>query len=215
MHSELKKLYKIRRCYEYLKLKSSDLTLHPIDLFKKWLNDAYKEKIIDFNAMCLSTVYNNMPYQRIVLLKYFDYKNMLFVTNMQSRKSLHLDNNPHISLLFHWNKLERQVMILGIATKISIKKAKKYFYSRPKNSQISAWVSQSFKIIKNRNILKEKFLHLKKVYKYKKVPFPQFWGGYKVKIKTIEFWQGGKYRLHDRFIYELKSEKWKVNRLSP
>lgn len=215
MFNKIKNLHTIRRSYKNFKLRSNNLTSHPIDLFKKWLYDAYKAKIIDFNAMCLSTVYNGIPYQRIVLLKYFDYKSIVFMTNLKSRKSFHLNNNANISVLFHWNKLERQIMMLGTATQLSLEKTKKYFYSRPKNNQISVWVSQQSKIIKNRKILEKKFLYLKKIYKNKKVPFPNFWGGYKIIINTIEFWQGGKHRLHDRFIYQLYLKNWKINRLSP
>lgn len=215
MFNKIKNLHAIRRDYNYLKLKKNDLTSHPIDLFKKWLYEAYKAKIIDFNAMCLSTVYKGIPYQRIVLLKHFDRESIVFMTNMKSRKSFHLNNNSNISVLFHWNKLERQIMILGVANKISLEQTKKYFYSRPKNNQISVWVSHQSKIIKNRKVLEKKFLYLKKIYKNKQVPFPDFWGGYKIIINTIEFWQGGRYRLHDRFIYQLHLKNWKINRLSP
>lgn len=206
-----------RKDYKLNVLKRKNIPNNPFKLLKIWINKAYTFKIIDFNAMCLATVdKEGCPYQRMVLLKYFNNKYIIFFTNLKSRKSQHLINNNNVSLTFYWSILERQIMILGKTKKLSFKVSKKYFYTRPINSQLSVWASKQSQKIKNRNILEKKFFEIKKKFKYNKnIPFPIFWGGYQVEVSTMEFWQGRPNRLHDRFIYKKKQNKWIINRLSP
>lgn len=185
-------------------------------LFIKWLNQAYLSNIPDPTAMCLSTVdYTGQPHQRLVLLKKFNEESMVFYTNSNSHKAIHLINNPKVSLCFPWNGIDRQVIVTGKVCKISEKDTVQYFYTRPKNNQISTWASQQSNIIYNKKLLKDNFFKIKKKYSCKKVPFPEFWSGYRVNINSIEFWQGGIYRLHDRFIYQKFHNTWSINRLSP
>ncbi|URJ30289.1 pyridoxamine 5'-phosphate oxidase [Blochmannia endosymbiont of Camponotus sp.] len=206
----------IRREYTSGQLRHSDLTDQPIQLFSIWLNQAYFAQVPDPTAMCLATVdHTGQPYQRIVLLKEFTNKEMTFLTNLNSRKATHLANNPKISLCFPWNIIDRQVIVTGTVCKLSEKEVLKQFYTRPKNNQISTWVSNQSKIISSKNVLNNKFLELKKKYLDKKIPFPEFWGGYKININSMEFWQGGINRLHDRFIYQRCNHTWYVYRLSP
>lgn len=213
----LYKISDIRREYNFGQLRRSNLTHNPMDLFSKWLNDAYlTHKISDPTAMCLATVDNTgQPFQRLVLLKYFSSKTMVFFTNVSSRKSMHLINNPKISVCFPWNFIDRQIIVTGDTCLFSKKKALKYFYERPKDSQISTWVSRQSTIISSKNKLKNKFLKLKKKYLYDSIPYPKFWIGYTININSIEFWQGGKHRLHDRFLYKRNHNKWNIYRLSP
>lgn len=217
MMNKFKHLLSIRHSYESSKLKKKNLPNNPLDLFAKWLNEAYTMKLFEPNAMCIATVdEKNKPYQRMVLLKYFDNKNMIFFTNINSRKAIHLKNNNNISVLFNWIELERQVMILGNVRKLPSYRVKKYFDSRPRDSQISAWASNQSKRINSRIVLERHFHKMKEKFKkYKKIPLPKFWGGYNIKINVIEFWQGRKNRLHDRFIFFNKINAWKVYRLSP
>lgn len=206
----------IRREYTCNKLHRFTLTNRPICLFKIWLNQAYLSNIPDPTAMCLSTVdHTGQPYQRLVLLKNFTEESMIFYTNLNSRKSIHLAKNPQVSLCFPWNAIDRQVIVIGNAYKLTEKYTIKYFYTRPKDNQISAWVSEQSKIIYEKNLLESNFLKFKKKYFYRKIPFPEFWGGYQVNIKSIEFWQGGIHRLHDRFIYQRHYNTWNIDRLSP
>lgn len=205
-----------RREYFKKKLNSKDLTQDPLILFNTWLQDAYKSNIVDPTSMCLSTVgKDGQPYQRIVLLKNFDKYGLVFCTNLFSKKSKHILLNNKVSLLFFWSQLERQICFSGNAEKLSVEEGKKYFYTRPRDSQLSACVSPQSQVISNRNILTKEFLTLKNKVKSSVIPFPKFWGGFRVKFNAVEFWQGRTKRLHDRFLYKFKKGNWKVNRLAP
>ena len=207
----------LRRSYTQGGLEESDLTEHPIDLFEKWLKQAIDSQIYDPNGVVVSTVdENNQPYSRMVLLKDYDRENLIFYTNLGSRKAQHIKNNPKVCLLFPWYMLERQVMFIGEAVRQSPVQDLKYFHSRPRGSQIGAWASNQSHLISARGILESKFLEMKEKFKNGEIPLPSFWGGYKVKFNKVEFWQGRENRLHDRFIYELKDDVWQTPvRLAP
>ncbi|MEI7367251.1 pyridoxamine 5'-phosphate oxidase [Pectobacterium sp. 1950-15] len=206
----------IRREYTRGGLRRSDLPANPLDLFERWLKQACDAKLVDPTAMSVATVdEHGQPYQRIVLLKHYDEKGMVFYTNMGSRKAHHLENNPRISLLFPWHILERQVMVLGRVEKLPALEVLKYFHSRPKDSQIGAWVSKQSSRISARGVLESKFLELKQKFQNGEVPLPSFWGGFRVVIDSVEFWQGGEHRLHDRFFYQRQEEGWQIDRLAP
>ncbi|GKW01680.1 pyridoxine/pyridoxamine 5'-phosphate oxidase [Pectobacterium carotovorum subsp. carotovorum] len=206
----------IRREYTRGGLRRSDLPANPLDLFERWLKQACDAKLADPTAMSVATVdEHGQPYQRIVLLKHYDEKGMVFYTNMGSRKAHHLENNPRISLLFPWHILERQVIVLGRVEKLPALEVLKYFHSRPKDSQIGAWVSKQSSRISARGVLESKFLELKQKFQNGEVPLPSFWGGFRVVIDSVEFWQGGEHRLHDRFFYQRQDEGWQIDRLAP
>jgi pyridoxamine 5'-phosphate oxidase len=206
----------IRREYTRGGLRRSDLPANPLDLFERWLKQACDAKLADPTAMSVATVdEHGQPYQRIVLLKHYDEKGMVFYTNMGSRKARHLENNPRISLLFPWHMLERQVIVLGRVEKLPALEVLKYFHSRPKDSQIGAWVSKQSSRISARGVLESKFLELKQKFQNGEVPLPSFWGGFRVVIDSVEFWQGGEHRLHDRFFYQRQEEGWQIDRLAP
>lgn len=206
----------VRREYTRGGLRRSDLTENPLDLFDKWLKQACDARLSDPTAMCVATVDElGQPYQRIVLLKHVDEKGMVFYTNLGSRKAQHLAHNARISLLFPWHSLDRQVIVLGHAERLSAIEVLKYFHSRPKDSQIGAWVSQQSSRISTRGILESKFLELKQKFQNGEVPLPSFWGGYRVIIDSVEFWQGGAHRLHDRFLYQRENDGWQIDRLAP
>ncbi|MCT2417177.1 pyridoxamine 5'-phosphate oxidase [Pantoea sp. 22096] len=206
----------LRREYTRGGLRRKDLPDDPITLFEQWLSQACEAKLPDPTAMTVATVdEQGQPWQRIVLLKHFDAQGMVFYTNLGSRKALQLAHNPRISLHFPWHYLERQVMVLGEVEKLSPLEVLKYFHSRPRDSQIGAWVSKQSSRISARGILEGKFLELKQKFQQGDVPLPSFWGGYRVKFHTVEFWQGGEHRLHDRFIYQRDRDGWKIDRLAP
>ena len=206
----------LRREYIRGGLRRSDLTENPLDLFECWLKQACEARLPDPTAMCVATVdASGQPYQRIVLLKHYDDQGMVFYTNLGSRKAQQLAENPHISLLFPWHMLDRQVIFLGTAERLSTLEVLKYFSSRPKDSQIGAWVSQQSSRISARGVLESKFLELKQKFQHGDVPLPSFWGGFRVKFDSVEFWQGGEHRLHDRFIYQRQADAWKIDRLAP
>ncbi|AMO82422.1 MAG: pyridoxamine 5'-phosphate oxidase [Enterobacterales bacterium] len=206
----------LRREYVRGGLRRSDLTDDPLEMFERWLKQACEARLADPTAMCVATVdKNGQPYQRIVLLKHFDQQGMVFYTNLGSRKAQQLEENPHISLHFPWHMLDRQVSVLGTAEKLSTLEVMKYFHSRPKDSQIAAWVSHQSSRISTRGILEGKFLELKQKFLQGEIPLPSFWGGYRVKINSMEFWQGRENRLHDRFIYQRQGDAWEIDRLAP
>ncbi len=203
---------------EYLKggLSRTGLEEDPVQQFTNWFEQARKTDIADPTAMILATVDSHgRPSQRAVLLKYYDNSGYVFFTNYESRKAHEIAKNPKVSLLFVWLELERQIMITGDAHKISTAESAKYFMSRPKESQVAAWVSSQSHKLSSRQVLMQKFLEMKKKIGEGKVPLPSFWGGYKVVPDEYEFWQGRKNRLHDRFHYTRQGEGWKIERLAP
>ncbi|WP_418185950.1 pyridoxamine 5'-phosphate oxidase [Aliarcobacter vitoriensis] len=194
-----------------------DLHQNALKQFEIWFNDAIEEKLLEPNAFSLATVGNDMmPSIRTVLLKVFDEKGFVFFTNYESKKAKQIEENPKAAALFTWLQLERQVKIEGSIEKISKTESLKYFLSRPKGSQLGAWVSTQSQVISSRALLEQKFDEIKRKFLNKEVPFPSFWGGYIIKPIKIEFWQGGEDRLHDRFLYELQeNNSWKISRLAP
>ncbi|MCS3455370.1 pyridoxamine 5'-phosphate oxidase [Aeromonas rivuli] len=206
----------LRREYSKGGLHRADLPVEPLALFEKWLGQACEAKLSDPTAMVVATVdASGQPWQRTVLLKHYDAAGMLFYTNMGSRKALQLAGNPCISLLFPWHMLDRQVHVTGRVEKLSTLEVMRYFHSRPKDSQIAAWVSQQSSRISARGVLESKFMELKQKFANGEVPLPSFWGGYRVVIDSVEFWQGGEHRLHDRFLYQRAGERWQIDRLAP
>ena len=194
-----------------------DLDLNPLKQFELWFNDAINEKLDEPNAFSLATVgHDMMPSIRTVLLKIFDEKGFVFFSNYKSTKAKQIEENPKAAALFAWLALERQVKIEGTIERIPTGDSLKYFLSRPKGSQLGAWVSHQSEVISSRSLLEQKFDEIKKKFLKGEVPFPSFWGGYAIKPTKIEFWQGGQDRLHDRFLYELESNgTWSIKRLAP
>ena len=207
----------LRRNYTLDTLSESQLTVNPLTLFDKWLQQVIDEGIPDPNAMTLATVNGKgRPSQRIVLLKGRPDNNFVFYTNYESNKALDIESNNQVSLHFPWYVMERQVMVLGRAYKLSSQHNDEYFAVRPKPSQIGALVSMQSKPLQSRESLVSDFVSTSKQFQDHEVPRPEHWGGYCVKPQEIEFWQGGEHRLHDRFRYTQTSDgQWQVNRLNP
>jgi len=210
-------LTNLRAKYTTRGLDIKNLDENPFKQFEIWFNQAIEAKLTEPNAFSLATVGNDMmPSIRTVLLKIFDEKGFVFFTNYESTKAKQIEENPKAAALFAWLDLERQVKIEGSIEKISKMESLKYFLSRPKGSQIGAWVSHQSQVISSRSLLEQKFDEIKTKFVNGEVPFPDFWGGYIIKPLRIEFWQGGQDRLHDRFLYELdENKKWKIVRLAP
>ena len=206
----------LRRDYTQRGLDATDLDPDPFAQFGLWFQQARDAELLEPNALVLSTVSaEGAPYQRTVLLKYFDRNGFVFFTNYGSRKAQHIAANAQVSMLFPWYPLERQLAIAGTASKISAAESLRYFSSRPRGSQIGAWVSQQSSVISSRQLLEMQFEKMKEKFLNQEVPLPDFWGGFRVKPVSFEFWQGRPSRLHDRFLYSLKQGKWEISRLSP
>lgn len=152
---------------------------------------------------------------RTVLLKEFDSAGFVFFTNYRSKKAIHISENPKVAMLFYWPESGRQVRIEGLIEKISGKDSDKYFLSRPRESRLGAWASNQSQEIPDRKFLDERINYFTDKFRGKPVPRPAHWGGFRIMPVFFEFWQEGKFRLHDRIVYMPAKNKWKIRRLSP
>jgi pyridoxamine 5'-phosphate oxidase len=209
-------LAEFRKEYSDRGLRRDELDPDPVAQFSAWFIQATGLAVHEPNAMTLATVdENGMPFQRTVLLKYYDHDGFVFFTNYGSRKAAQIAANPNVCLLFPWITLERQVIIQGRAERISTAESLRYFASRPRESQIGAWVSNQSEVISSRKFLMQKLAEIRDKFNHGEIPLPSFWGGYRVVPQAIEFWQGGPARLHDRFLYRKNDQGWHIERLSP
>ncbi len=219
MNREKEDISRLRQNYQRSSLELIDLHENPIIQFDRWLHDAIREDLLEPNAMILSTINAaGRPTSRTVLLKELEAENgFIFYTNYSSNKAKDLKNKPFGSLVFLWKELERQVRVEGAIEKISEEKATAYFQTRPKGSQLGAWASPQSQIISDRSIIDEALINLEQQYaEVDHLPKPPFWGGYVLKPDNMEFWQGRRNRLHDRYVYK-KNEAgiWNIHRLAP
>ena len=208
----------MRRQYGEHGLIEGELPLNPIELFNTWLTQAAENEIVvEANAMVLSTEVDDQPTSRTVLLKDLTEAGFTFFSNYESRKGKQISENKNVSLLFPWYPMERQVIVIGSATKIARQDSEKYFATRPRSSQIGAWASEQSAELSSRQELENKFKELETKFANEKViPTPPHWGGYIVYPISIEFWQGRYSRLHDRIRYvREKNNNWQIKRLNP
>ncbi len=205
----------LRKSYEKAELNEHASHADPLKQFDQWLQEAIKGEVPEPNAMTLATVASNLrPSTRVVLVKGYDERGIVWYTNYDSRKGQELAGNPWAALQFHWVELERVVRIEGLVEKISDAESDAYFHSRPLDSRIGAWASPQSQVIDDRTVLvtaaaryAAKFLL--------QPPRPPHWGGYRLKPDTGQFWQGRKSRLHDRLRYRLNDGNWVRERLAP
>ncbi len=207
----------IRREYGQGELTRQDLNADPIMQFDRWFKQAQQSDTKDPSAMSLATADRSGEVSvRTVLLKVYDQQGFVFFTNYESFKARQINENPKVALLFPWLNQDRQVKIRGQASRISTQESLKYFISRPRGSQLGAWVSQQSSVISSRALLLGKLQEIKQRFADGDISLPEFWGGYRVVPDSIEFWQGQPDRLHDRFRYQRQSgNNWKIERLAP
>jgi pyridoxamine 5'-phosphate oxidase len=205
----------LRRNYTRDGLRRGELDPDPIGQFRKWFSEATAAELVEPNAMVLSTTDGKRPSSRTVLLKAYDERGFVFFTNYESRKAREIAMDAHVSLLFPWYPLERQVGIIGRAERISAAESLAYFTSRPHGSRLGAWVSQQSTVINSRKFLEMKWDEMKRKFADGEIPLPSFWGGIRVIPTEIEFWQGRENRLHDRFRYARSGAAWAIERLAP
>lgn len=210
------KIADLRIEYTLKSLDETEVVLSPIEQFKIWMNEAIKAKVIEVNAMNLSTVREDgMPNSRIVLLKGVD-SGFVFFTNYKSQKGEELAKKPFGALTFFWPELERQVRVIGNVSMISSRESDEYFFSRPFSSQIGAWASPQSKPIPDRSFLERNEAKLREELTKESIKRPENWGGYRLTPNEVEFWQGRPSRLHDRILYSKKeNESWEIVRLAP
>ena len=206
----------IRLNYKKSTIDFSDLSDNPIQYFISWFSDALTVNKDEANACVLATISKeNTPSSRVVLLKEVNDHGFTFFTNYTSEKAIEIEGNPNVSLNFYWPELERQVRVIGIAEKISTKDSDAYFKSRPRESQMGAWLSNQSSELDLGYEFTDTLSALESKFKDRDVERPLHWGGYCIVPNKIEFWQGRPSRLHDRLVYELDENKWNKKRLAP
>lgn len=212
----MKNIADIRTEYSKKSLEVSDVLPDPLAQFTLWFDEVLTSEVLEPNAMSLATVKaDGKPANRIVLLKGIEEGGFVFYTNYNSHKGQELLRNPQASLTFLWAELERQVRIEGTVEKVRPELSDEYFNSRPRSSQIGAWVSPQSQIIESRQQLEKIYVELEQKFEGKTVERPPHWGGFVLRPEAIEFWQGRPSRLHDRIRYSKEEDNWKIARLAP
>jgi pyridoxamine 5'-phosphate oxidase len=206
----------IRKEYMRESLSEGDVELDPFLQFTRWWKEAVGSDITEVNAMTLATCNKEgMPSARTVLLKDYDKSGFVFFSNYESRKAKDIDENPQASLLFFWKELERQVRIEGRIEKVDATESDSYFHSRPEGSRIGAWASPQSRVVRSRDVIEENVRRYQAAFEQAPILRPPHWGGYRVIPVHIEFWQGRPSRLHDRILYSIEADSWKISRLAP
>jgi pyridoxamine 5'-phosphate oxidase len=207
-----------RKSYEKSELLEENCVENPIEMFRNWFVEVEQsETVAEVNAMTLSTIgLDGFPKSRVVLLKKYTHEGFIFYSNYNSEKGKAIAANPRVCISFFWPAMERQIIIKGKVEKIAENLSDGYFESRPRGSQLGALVSDQSSVIPSREYLEQKLADLENAYEGKEIERPSHWGGYIVKPKEMEFWQGRANRLHDRIRYQLQPDySWKIDRLAP
>jgi pyridoxamine 5'-phosphate oxidase len=198
-------------------LDERDFDPDPMVQFDRWYREAFRAGLERPDAMALATVGpDGNPSVRIVLLKGADPDGFVFYTNYESHKARDLARNPHAALVFHWPELHRQVRVSATVSPISRQESERYFATRPREARLAAWASRQSETIQSRGELEERFRQLEAEYEGREIPLPPYWGGFRLRPESIEFWQGHAHRLHDRLRYRREPVGgWVLERLSP
>jgi pyridoxamine 5'-phosphate oxidase len=206
----------LRVNYTLKSFSEQDVLPDPFKQFENWLDEAIQSAVNEPNAMVLATVKEDLsPSARVVLLKGFSHEGFVFYTNYESNKSEQISKNNQVALVFCWLELQRQVRIEGTVSRISEDESDQYFHTRPLSSQIGAHASPQSQLVESREELERKYREFEELFMKQPIIRPKNWGGFIVKPKSFEFWQGRESRMHDRFLYNEINLNWQINRLAP
>jgi pyridoxamine 5'-phosphate oxidase len=209
-------IYQLREDFMKGQLSKNSIAALPNLQFESWMKEALEAKVNEVQAFNLATVNkDHKPSSRIVYLREFSENEFYFYTNYHSHKALDIESNPHVCATFFWPELERQIRIEGVVEFADKAKSDSYFNARPTESKLGAWSSPQSKPLKNREELEALVKDTTEKFMDKDIPRPEFWGGYLIKARYYEFWQGRKSRLHDRIAFVLQEGTWKIERLAP
>jgi pyridoxamine 5'-phosphate oxidase len=196
-------------------LREEDVASDPVEQFGAWFAYARRARIHQPHAFALATCDGDRPSSRMLLLKGFDSRGFVFYTNYESRKGRELAANPRAAMLFFWSELHRQVRIEGALARVTREESEVYFHTRPRGSQLGAWASLQSRPLDSRETLIRREREYERQYAGQPVPLPPYWGGFRLAPERMEFWQGRRYRLHDRIVYQREGDRWTISRLFP
>jgi pyridoxamine 5'-phosphate oxidase len=210
-------MHDARRTYEFARIDDADLVADPFAQTQAWLDEAFAcEKLVEPHAMTLATVdAQGQPSARIVLLRGFDSRGLVFFTNYESRKGREIESTGFAAALLYWDVLERELRVEGPVERLTTRESDEYFAKRPRGHRLSAWASPQSRPVKSRAELEQAMHELETRFPQEDVPRPPYWGGYRIVPRLFEFWQGRRNRVHDRFEYRLVEEGWSISRLAP
>jgi len=188
----------------------------PVSVLREWFEQAGKAGLMLPETMCLATsTPDGHPSARMVLLKEIGERSVVLYTNYDSRKGEELRANPRAAAVLHWAVLQRQIRIEGPVTRLAREESQRYFHSRDRGSQIGAWASKQSRTLESRAALERRERDMRQKFRDQEVPLPDFWGGLRIEIEAIEFWQGRANRLHDRMRFDWSEGAWSARRLYP
>jgi pyridoxamine 5'-phosphate oxidase len=212
----MKDIAHLRKSYESGELDEAQAGSEPLQQFEQWFQAALDAGVPEPNAMTLATVGpEGRPSTRIVLIKDYDARGLVWYTNYDSRKGRELAAHPWAALQFHWVEMERVVRIEGRVERVAEAESDAYYASRPLDSRLGAWASPQSQPITSRAVLVSNAAKAAAQHGLNP-PRPPHWGGFRLDPDRWEFWQGRKSRLHDRLVYQRDPDgRWQRQRLAP
>lgn len=205
----------MRKSYQWAELREETVLADPFEQAQRWLQDAKDADVAEPNAMCVATSLHGQPSARMVLLRAFDSRGLVFYTGYESRKGREIEANSAVAALFYWPQLERQLRVEGRAEPVAEDESDAYFASRPRGHQLGAWASEQSEPVDGRDLLDQRMHDYEVRFEGEEIARPHSWGGFLIRPHRFEFWQGRPNRMHDRLEFNLEGARWTLRRLQP